>query len=111
MDFETVTLRIPKAIMRFLREHEAILNEKVEDYLACCVVSSVRADLETNDVFEKGLKVRDVSGEKRHGETWTGGAPKNEVLDAVASPLEVAKKYNLQSIFKVFDIGIFDPDP
>lgn len=76
---EEVVVKVPKAIMKFLREHEDILGDKIEEYLQRRIVGSVRADLETNDVF-------------------------------VASPVQLANKYNLQPIFSALDIEIPDPD-
>jgi hypothetical protein len=79
IEFEEVVIKIPKAIMKFLRENQDLLNEKIEDYLQRDIISSIRADLETQDVF-------------------------------VPSPIVLAKKYDLQPIFKKFDVGVFDPD-
>lgn len=79
IELEEIVVKIPKAIMKFLREHQDELDEKIEDYLQKVVISAVRADIETNDVF-------------------------------VPSPIALVKKYDLQPIFKKFDVGVFDPD-
>jgi hypothetical protein len=79
IEFEEILVKMPKAIMNFLREHEHELDEKIEDYLQRAIISVVRADIETNNVF-------------------------------VPSPIELANKYNLQPIFKTFDIEIFYVD-
>jgi hypothetical protein len=65
--------------MMFLREHESMLEEKIEDYLQRSIVDIIRADIESRATF-------------------------------VPSPREIARKYNLQPIFKKLDIGVFDPD-
>jgi len=76
---EEVVLKIPKVIMKFLREHEDTLEEKTEEYLQRNIVGLVRADIDSMNVF-------------------------------VYSPLELAKKYDLQPIFKKFGVAIFDRD-
>jgi hypothetical protein len=79
IECEEVVLKIPKAIMVFLRENEGMLEEKAEAYLERCIVGLVAADIESEDCF-------------------------------VLSPIKLAKKYDLQPIFKKFGCGIFDPD-
>jgi hypothetical protein len=78
IEYEDVVLKVPKLIMAFLRQHEAMLEEKTEEYLGRNIVGLVRADIESEDVF-------------------------------VLSAIKLAKKYNLQGIFKKLDVGIFDP--
>jgi hypothetical protein len=51
IEFESVVLKIPKALMRFLREHEDMLEEKTEEYLQRCIVGLVSADIECEGVF------------------------------------------------------------
>lgn len=79
IEFEEVVVKVPKLIMKFLREHEHILKEKAEEYLERCIVGLVSADIESEGTF-------------------------------VLSPIELAKKYDLQPIFKQFDVAIFDPN-
>jgi hypothetical protein len=51
IECEEVIIKIPKAIMKFLREHETLLEEKIEDYLQRGIVHSICADIETQDTF------------------------------------------------------------
>jgi hypothetical protein len=43
LECEEVVVKIPKAIMKFLREHEDMLEEKTEEYLQRCIVGVVSA--------------------------------------------------------------------
>jgi len=79
IEYEEITVKIPKAIMNFLKDHEDMLEEKTEDYLERCIVGSVAADIESQDCF-------------------------------VLSPKKMVKKYELQPIFKQFDVTISDLD-
>lgn len=51
IEYEEITVKIPKAIMEFLKDHEGMLEEKTEDYLERCIVCSVSADIESQDCF------------------------------------------------------------
>ena len=51
IECEEVVVKVPKAIMQFLREHEDMLGETSEDYLQRDIVCSVSADLDSGDVF------------------------------------------------------------
>jgi hypothetical protein len=51
IEYETVTLKIPKKIMELLRDSETSLEETAIQYLERCVVDLVRADIETQDCF------------------------------------------------------------
>lgn len=79
IECEEVVVKVPKLIMKFLREQERILEEKTEEYLQRCIVGVVAADIESQETF-------------------------------VPSAIDMANKYNLQPIFKAFDVAIFDPD-
>ncbi len=45
IEYETITVRIPKKIMSFLRETKT-LTETPEEYLEYTIVDSVRADID-----------------------------------------------------------------
>jgi hypothetical protein len=51
IEFEEVTLKIPKAIMKLLRDSEKSLEETAIEYLEHSLVDMVRADIETQDCF------------------------------------------------------------
>jgi hypothetical protein len=51
IEFEEVTLKIPKAIMKLLRDNEKSLEETAIEYLEHSLVDMVRADIETQDCF------------------------------------------------------------
>lgn len=46
-----VTLKLPKAIVDFLKDMQTTLNMTVEEYLVFSIIQAVGADLDTNDVF------------------------------------------------------------
>jgi len=51
IEYETVTLKVPKAIMKLLRDSEKSLEETATEYLEHSLVDMVRADIETQDCF------------------------------------------------------------
>jgi len=51
IEYEEITVKIPRAIMNFLKDHEDMLEEKTEEYLERCIVGSVSADIESQDCF------------------------------------------------------------
>jgi len=51
IEYESVTLKIPKAIMKLLRDSEKSLEETAIEYLEHSLVDMVRADIETQDCF------------------------------------------------------------
>lgn len=51
IEYEEITVKIPKAIMEFLKDHEDMLEEKTEDYLERCIVGVVSSDIESQDCF------------------------------------------------------------
>jgi len=46
-----VTLKLPKAIVDFLKDSETSMRMTVEEYLTYSIVHSVAADIDTFDVF------------------------------------------------------------
>lgn len=60
IEFETVTVKVPKKIMDFLRESK-VLDSTPEEYLAYSIVESVRADMD-GGVFLDPKALADVSG-------------------------------------------------
>lgn len=51
IEYEDVTVKVPKLIMAFLRAHEKDMGETAEEYIAYNAVGVVRADLDAGDVF------------------------------------------------------------
>jgi hypothetical protein len=51
IEYEEVVVKVPKAIMQFVREHEDMLEEKTEEYLQRCIVGVVSSDIESQDCF------------------------------------------------------------
>jgi hypothetical protein len=51
VEYEQVTLRIPKKIMDFLRLTQKLNHEDPEKYLLHSLVDMVRADIDAGDVF------------------------------------------------------------
>lgn len=51
IEYETVTLKIPKKILELLRDSEKSLEETATQYMERCIVDLVRADIETADCF------------------------------------------------------------
>jgi hypothetical protein len=51
IEYETVTLKVPKNVMELLRDSEKSLEETASQYLERCIVDLVRADIETQDCF------------------------------------------------------------
>lgn len=49
---ESVTIQVPKNIMNLLRAYsEHGLGMTLNEYIECCIVQSVKADLDAGDVF------------------------------------------------------------
>lgn len=51
IEYETVTLKVPKKIMKLLRDSEMSLEESAIQYMERCIVDIIRADIETQDCF------------------------------------------------------------
>jgi hypothetical protein len=51
IEYEEITVKIPKAIIEFLKDHEDMLEEKAEEYLERCIVGVVSSDIESQDCF------------------------------------------------------------
>lgn len=51
IEYETVTLKIPKNIMKLLGDSERVLEETPNQYLERCIVDLVRADIDAGDCF------------------------------------------------------------
>jgi len=51
IEYEQVTIRVPKKIMDFLRLMQKLNHETPEEYMAYNVVDMVRADIDAGDVF------------------------------------------------------------
>ncbi len=52
IEFESVTIQVPKNVMNLLRDcAEHGLGMMADEYLKCCILQAVKADLDTGDVF------------------------------------------------------------
>jgi hypothetical protein len=51
IEYETVTLKVPKNVMKLLRDSEKTLEETASQYLERCIVGLVRADIDSGDCF------------------------------------------------------------
>ena len=51
-----VTLKLPKAIVDFLKDSERTLEMTVEEYLTYSIIQTVAADIDTFDVFVPSWK-------------------------------------------------------
>jgi hypothetical protein len=51
IEYEMVTLNVPKNIMELLRDSEKSLEETPIQYLERCIVDLVRADIDAGDCF------------------------------------------------------------
>lgn len=50
--FESVTIQVPKNVMNLLRAYSKQgLGMTTDEYLKCCILQSVEADLDAGDVF------------------------------------------------------------
>jgi hypothetical protein len=54
--YEQLTIRVPVAIMDFLRGHEKDMSWTAKDYIEYNVIERVRADLDAGDVFVLSAK-------------------------------------------------------
>jgi len=51
IEFEEITVKVPKLIIDFLRKHEKILGKTAQEYMERNIVDCVRADIDAGDVF------------------------------------------------------------
>lgn len=51
IEYEEVTLKIPKAIMNLLRDSEKALEETATEYLEHKLVDAIRGDIDCGDCF------------------------------------------------------------
>ncbi|MGA2307937.1 MAG: hypothetical protein ABSG57_00125 [Candidatus Bathyarchaeia archaeon] len=51
IEFEVVSVKIPKSVMKLLRDSEESLGETATQYLERCIVGLVRADIDAGDCF------------------------------------------------------------
>lgn len=51
-ELESVTIQVPKNIMNLLRAYSKQgLGMTADEYLKCCILQTVKADLDAGDVF------------------------------------------------------------
>ena len=72
-EYETVTVKVPKPIMDFLRAHEKDMDKSAEKYIEREIVNFVQADLESMLVF--------VPSPKELAENWNLNAVFKTVLN------------------------------
>lgn len=52
IELESVTIQVPKNVMNLLRAYSKQgLGMTTDEYLKCCILQSVEADLDAGDVF------------------------------------------------------------
>ena len=52
IELESVTIQVPKNVMNLLRAYsEQGLGMTPDEYLKCCILQAVKADLDAGDVF------------------------------------------------------------
>jgi hypothetical protein len=51
IEYEQVSIRVPRSIMKLLRDSEKALEMSPQEYIECSVVRIVRADLDVGDIF------------------------------------------------------------
>jgi hypothetical protein len=51
IEFQEMTIRIPKAVLEFLRAHEKEMGTTTEEYITYTIVDVVRADIDSGEVF------------------------------------------------------------
>ena len=56
IEFEQVPIRVPRAVMKLLRDSEKTLEMSPQKYLECSIIRIVRADLDVGDIFNAGAK-------------------------------------------------------
>ena len=56
IEYEHVSIDVPKAVMSLLRDSGNTLEMSPKEYLECSVIRIVRADIDVGDVFNEGLK-------------------------------------------------------
>ena len=53
IEYETVTVQVPKLLMDYLRSHERDMNMTAKEYLEVTIVDCVRADIDCNHLDPK----------------------------------------------------------
>jgi hypothetical protein len=51
IEYEQVTIKVPKAIMKFLRDREKNMDQTAKEYIEYNIVHIVNSDIRAGDVF------------------------------------------------------------